>query len=97
MAKKTVKTEVPAKAKKPVAAAKAAPVKKTTTAKKGVDSEAIRKKAEEIYYARIARGEHGTADSDWHQAEELLKGKGKAAPKKVVAKPVAKKPVAKKK
>ena len=97
MAKKTVKTVVAAKAKKPVAAAKASPAKKTSPAKKAVDSEAIRKKAEEIYYERIARGEHGTADSDWHKAEELLKGKGKAAAGKPAAKPAAKKPVAKKK
>ena len=36
--------------------------------------EEIREKAREIYYERIARGEHGTPESDWHEAEELLKG-----------------------
>jgi hypothetical protein len=92
MAKKTVKTEAPAKAKK------AAPAKKPAAAKKVVDTEAIRKKAEEIYHARVARGEHGNAESDWHKAEQLLKGGGKAVVKKaVVKKPVAKKPAPKKK
>jgi hypothetical protein len=96
--KKTVKTVTPAKAKKAVPAAKAAVVKKASPAKKAVDVEAIRKKAEEIYHARVARGEHGTADTDWHQAEKLVKSGGKPAAKKVVAKkPAAKKPVAKKK
>jgi hypothetical protein len=36
--------------------------------------EQIRKKAEEIYYDRIARGEYGTAEDDWHKAERILKG-----------------------
>jgi hypothetical protein len=34
----------------------------------------IREKAREIYYERIARGEHGTSEGDWREAEELLKG-----------------------
>jgi len=89
--KKTVKTEAPAKAKK-------VSVKKTAAAKKGVDVEAIRKKAEEVYHARIARGEHGTAEGDWHHAEKLLKVSAKPAAKKpAVKKPVVKKPAAKKK
>lgn len=98
MAKKTVKTEVPAKAKKPVTGTKVAPAKKSSAAKKAIDNEAIRKKAEEIYHARVARGEHGSAEGDWHLAEKLLKTGGKAAPKKAVAKkPAVKKPAAKKK
>jgi hypothetical protein len=96
--KKTVKTEAPVKAKKAAPAVKAAVVKKTSAVKKGVDMEAIRKKAEEVYHARIARGEHGTAEGDWHHAEQLLKAGGKSAVKKPAAKKaVAKKPVAKKK
>lgn len=91
--KKTVKPEVPANAKMAVPAAKAAVVEKTATAKKGVDMEVIRKKAEEIYHARVARGEHGTAESDWHHAERLLKTGGKAR----VRTAVVKKPAAKKK
>jgi hypothetical protein len=48
--------------------------KKTTTAKYVPTEEEIREKAREIYYERIARGEHGTPEGDWHEAEELLKG-----------------------
>jgi hypothetical protein len=103
MEKKTVKTEVPAKAKKVVPAAKKAAAKKPSAAKKVVDIETIRKKAEEIYHNRIARGEHGTAEGDWHHAEQLLKVGGKsifkkeAARKPAAKKPTVKKPVAKKK
>jgi actin-related protein len=35
--------------------------------------EEIREKAEEFYHMRIARGEHGTAENDWFEAEEYLK------------------------
>ncbi len=98
MAKKIVKTEAPAKAKKATPTAKAPVAKKTASAKIAVDNELVRKKAEEIYRARVARGEHGTADGDWHLAEKLLKEGGKTKVKKEVAKkPAAKKPVAKKK
>jgi hypothetical protein len=97
MAKKTVKPEVPAKAKKAAPAAKPAVAKKTAAPKNIVDRDAIVKKAEEIYRARVARGESGTADGDWHLAEQLLKGKGKPAVKKEAAKkPAVKKEVAKK-
>lgn len=97
MAKKTVKTEVPVKAKKVVPVAKKAAVKKPSAANKVVSIETIRKKAEEIYHARIARGEHGTAEGDWHHAEHLLKVSGKSSFKKeVVKKPAAKKPTTKK-
>ncbi len=34
----------------------------------------IREKAREIYYERIARGEHGTPEDDWHEAESILRG-----------------------
>lgn len=34
----------------------------------------IREKAREIYFERIARGEHGTPEDDWREAEELLMG-----------------------
>ena len=39
----------------------------------GPGEEAIREKAEEIYYQRINRGEYGTAEDDWRKAEEYLK------------------------
>jgi hypothetical protein len=32
----------------------------------------IREKANEIYLQRIDRGEHGTAEDDWIEAEKLL-------------------------
>jgi len=102
MAKKTVKPEVPAKAKKVTPAAKKTVVKKVAPAKKVLDNEAIKKKAEELYRARIARGEHGTAEGDWHLAEKLLlsgtpeKAKKAVAKKEPAKKPVAKAPVAKK-
>jgi hypothetical protein len=47
--------------------------RKATASKKGPSHEEIRKKAEEIYYDRIARGADGTAEDDWHLAEKLLK------------------------
>jgi hypothetical protein len=98
MAKKTVKTEAPAKAKKAAPAVKAVVVKKVAPAKKADDNDAIRKKAQEIYTARIARGEHGTAESDWHLAEKLVKEGAKKPVKKVAVKnEVVKKPAAKKK
>jgi len=101
--KKIVKAAAPAKPKKAAPAAKKAVTKKATSTKSVPDTELIRKKAQEIYHARIARGEHGTADGDWHLAEKLIKEGGKTTAKKVVAKKVvakkavAKKPVTKKK
>jgi len=73
----TKKTVAPAKAKNAAPVAKTGVAKKSATAKKSSDFEAIRKKAEEIYHARIARGEHGTADGDWLLAEQSLKKGGK--------------------
>jgi len=37
--------------------------------------EQIREKAREIYFERIAQGKHGSAEDDWREAEELLRGK----------------------
>lgn len=71
---KTSKTKTISKPKKtPVAAKKV--IKKNAIRSKYVPSEdEIREKAMEIYYERISRGEHGTAEDDWHEAEELLRG-----------------------
>jgi hypothetical protein len=71
---KTNKAKTVSKTKKTPEADK--PLKKTkVTAGKYVPSEEeIREKAREIYYERIARGEHGTPEDDWREAEELLKG-----------------------
>ena len=71
---KTTKTKTVSKPKKTSDEAKA-PNKKKAAASKYVPTEdEIREKAREIYYERIARGEHGTAENDWREAEELLKG-----------------------
>ena len=40
---------------------------------KKLNPEEIREKAKEIYNQRIARGEVGSAESDWLKAEEYLK------------------------
>jgi hypothetical protein len=71
---KTSKPKTISKKKKPSSAGKAVRSKKVITSKSVPNQEEIRKKAEEIYLQRIARGEHGTAIDDWHKAEELLKG-----------------------
>jgi hypothetical protein len=71
---KTSKAKTISKPKKPSKAGKASKPKRVTTSKSIPSEEEIRKKADEIYYERIARGEHGTAIDDWHKAEELLKG-----------------------
>jgi hypothetical protein len=48
--------------------------RKVSAPKPKPTEEEIRKKAEEIYHERIARGEYGTAEDDWHKAEKILKG-----------------------
>lgn len=54
--------------KKPATAAA-----KTTKAKPAITEDDIRKKAEEIYNARMASGEAGSPESDWMNAEKALK------------------------
>jgi hypothetical protein len=71
---KTTKTKTVSKPKKTSDAAKAPKKKKVTPGKYVPTEDEIREKAREIYYERIARGEHGTAEADWREAEELLKG-----------------------
>lgn len=71
---KTSKTTTRSKPKKASDAGEATKNKKIASRKIVPSEEEIREKAREIYYERIARGEHGTAESDWHEAEELLKG-----------------------
>ncbi len=46
---------------------------KATSPKMTVTEEAIRKKAEEIYFERIALGTPGTAEEDWAKAEQFFK------------------------
>jgi hypothetical protein len=71
---KTTKTKTVSKPKKTSDATKTVKKKKTDTVKYVPTEDEIREKAREIYYERISRGEHGTAEDDWKEAEELLKG-----------------------
>lgn len=71
---KTTKTKTVSKPKKTATKATVSKSTKTKTAKASPTEEEIREKAKEIYYERIARGEHGTPEGDWHEAEEILKG-----------------------
>lgn len=71
---KTTKAKPVSKPKKTSVEAKPEKKKKAVTSKKAPTEDEIREKAREIYYERIARGEHGTAEADWKEAEELLKG-----------------------
>jgi len=71
---KTTKSKPVSKPKKASVETKTVKKKKTDTAKYVPTEDEIREKAREIYYERIARGEHGTAEDDWKEAEELLKG-----------------------
>lgn len=70
---KNSKVKVISKPKKTSKAGVAVKSNKVTTGKSGPSEEEIREKAKEIYYERIARGEHGTEESDWLEAEELLR------------------------
>ncbi len=71
---KTTKANAVSKPKKTTDAGKALKKKKIPAGKYVASESEIREKAMEIYYERIARGEHGTPESDWLEAEELLKG-----------------------
>ena len=71
---KTSKEKAPGKPKKTSATGKTVKSKKVATTKSEPSEEEIREKAREIYYERISRGEHGTAESDWHEAKEILSG-----------------------
>ena len=71
---KTTKAKTVSKPKKTSDAGITLKKKKVTTGKNVPGEEEIREKAREIYYERIARGEHGTPESDWREAEELLRG-----------------------
>lgn len=71
---KTTKAKTISKPKKTPDAGKALAKKKVTSSRYIPSEEEIREKAREIYYERIARGEHGTPEGDWREAEDLLKG-----------------------
>ena len=71
---KTTKTKSVSQPKKATSAVRTSKPKKTSSVKYVPNEEEIRLKASEIYFERISRGEHGTPESDWREAEELLKG-----------------------
>ena len=72
--KTTTKAKTVSKSKKTSSSPKTVKQKKVVSAKYVPGEDEIREKAREIYYERIARGEHGTPEGDWREAEELLKG-----------------------
>ena len=71
---KTAKTKTVRQPKKTTSDAKASRARKTSPSKYVPREDEIREKAREIYYERIARGEHGTPEDDWREAEEILRG-----------------------
>ena len=71
---KTSKAKTISNPKKTATTTKSTGKKKAAPAKYVPTEEEIREKAMEIYFERISHGEHGTAESDWHEAEEILKG-----------------------
>ena len=81
MAKKSTDAKPSAAAQKKVSGTKATKVvagKKPaassgTSRKRKPTYEEISQKAHEIYLERIAKGESGDPDSDWHKAVKLLK------------------------
>lgn len=70
---KTAKTKTVRQPKKTTSDAKASRARITSPAKYVPREDEIREKAREIYYERIARGEHGTPEDDWREAEEILR------------------------
>jgi hypothetical protein len=71
---KTSKTGGTSKPKRSLKAGDAAKEKKVATKKSVPTVDEIRLKAREIYYERISRGEPGTEEGDWLEAEEILRG-----------------------
>jgi hypothetical protein len=69
---KTAKTKTVTQPKKTTSAVKVSKSRKTSPVKYVPGEEEIREKAREIYFERIARGEHGTPEDDWREAEEIL-------------------------
>ena len=70
---KTAKTKTVRQPKKTTSDAKASRARETSPSKYVPREDEIREKAREIYYERIARGEHGTPEDDWREAEEILR------------------------
>jgi len=72
--KKAAKAGAISKPKKTSGTVKAVKSRKETAGKSEPGEVEIRKKANEIYLQRIARGEQGTPSEDWQKAEEFLRG-----------------------
>lgn len=68
------KAKAASKPKKTSGTGKPARIKKVTTMNTEPREEEIREKAKEIYHERIARGLDGTAEEDWLNAEQKLRG-----------------------
>jgi hypothetical protein len=47
-------------------------INETNTRRSKPSEEEIREKANDIYLQRLERGEHGTPEDDWHEAELYL-------------------------
>ena len=58
---------------KTVAASKSVKSGKVSASRSHPGEEEIRKKALELYNERVLKGEHGSAEDDWRNAERLLK------------------------
>lgn len=66
------KAKTTTKSKKPAATPKAGKAVKAKAVKSQPGENEIRLKAQELYNARIFRGEQGTPEEDWLNAERLL-------------------------
>lgn len=68
----TAKTKAPGKKVKGTEA-RNTPVRDNEVAQRNRPTEEqIRRKAQELYYQRLNRGEYGTEIDDWQKAEQLL-------------------------
>lgn len=63
------------KEKKTSASSKPVKVKSAKAGTKVPTDDDVRAKAQDIYNERIIRGEHGTAEKDWLEAERLLRSR----------------------
>ena len=60
------------KSKKSIKTKDSVKSKKVIVSKYGPGEEDTREKVNEIYLQRLERGEYGTAESDWSEAEKYL-------------------------
>lgn len=64
--------KTPSSGAKKTTAVKAGASKKPAAKTKAISKEEIERKAHEIYLERIAKGEPGSHEGDWHKAAEML-------------------------